>query len=43
VSDVGGGVVRRVLGNDIPTSEATTLVGDTINRLGGATKFTVLL
>lgn len=42
-SDVGGRVVGRILGNDIPTGEATTFVGDTIDRLCGATEFTVLL
>jgi len=41
--DVGGRGVGRVLGNDIPTGEATTLVGNTVDCLGGATEFTVLL
>jgi len=42
-SNVGGRGVGRVLGNDIPTGEASALVGNTIDCLGGATEFTVLL
>jgi len=42
-SSVGGRGIGRVLGNDIPPGEATTLVGNTIDCLGGATEFTVLL
>ena len=42
-SNVGSRGVRGVLDDDIPTGEATTLVGNTIDCLGGATEFTVLL
>jgi len=42
-SNVGCRGVGRVLGNDIPTGETATLVGNTIDCLGCATEFTVLL
>jgi len=42
-SSVGGRGSGRVLGNDIPPGEATTLVRNTIDCLGGAMEFTVLL
>ena len=42
-SDVGGRAVGRILDNGVPTSQATTLVGDTIDCLGRATEFAVLL